>query len=155
MGNYYVKFGHFSGKNHVKLGNFVNFSGKCHKNSGIIFDNFSGKNYIKFGHFVNFSQTFFGQKCRGPLKLTELLRLWWMSTACAFITKKCYAIFILARVTYWAYVYFILHKNKRVDFEKARLVVWRTRRQTVSQSDTAVRKCSRITDGLSTPTEHP
>jgi len=29
--NFYVKFGHFSGKNHVKLGNFVNFSGKYHK----------------------------------------------------------------------------------------------------------------------------
>ena len=25
-GNYYVQFGHFSGKNRVKLGNFVNFS---------------------------------------------------------------------------------------------------------------------------------
>ena len=24
-GNFYVKFGHFSGKNHVKLRNFVNF----------------------------------------------------------------------------------------------------------------------------------
>jgi len=35
-GNYYVKFGHFSGKNRVKLGNFVNFSGKYHKNSGIL-----------------------------------------------------------------------------------------------------------------------
>ena len=35
-GNYYVKFGYFSGKNHVKLGNFVNFSGKYHKNSGIL-----------------------------------------------------------------------------------------------------------------------
>jgi len=34
--NYYVKFGHFSGKNHVKFGNFVNFSGKHHKNSGIL-----------------------------------------------------------------------------------------------------------------------
>ena len=33
--NYYVKFGHFSGKNHVKLGNFVNFSGKYHKNLDI------------------------------------------------------------------------------------------------------------------------
>ena len=34
---YYVKFGHFSGKNHVKFGNFVNFSsGKYHKNSGIL-----------------------------------------------------------------------------------------------------------------------
>ena len=25
-GNYYVKFEHFSDKNHVKFGNFVNFS---------------------------------------------------------------------------------------------------------------------------------
>ena len=31
-GNYYVQLGHFSGKNHVKFGNFVNFSGKYHKN---------------------------------------------------------------------------------------------------------------------------
>jgi len=29
-----VKFGHISGKNHVKFGNFVNFSGKYH-NSGV------------------------------------------------------------------------------------------------------------------------
>ena len=58
-GNYYVKFRHFSGKNHVKLGNFVIFS---------------GKNRVKFGHFDNFSHIFFGQKCRVPLKLTELLR---------------------------------------------------------------------------------
>ena len=36
FGNYYIKFGHFSGKNHVKFGNFVNFSGKYHKNSGIL-----------------------------------------------------------------------------------------------------------------------
>jgi len=35
-GNYYVKFGHFSGKNHVKFWNFVNFSGKYHKNLGIL-----------------------------------------------------------------------------------------------------------------------
>jgi len=34
-GNYYVKFGHFSVKNHLKFGNFVNSSGKYHKNSGI------------------------------------------------------------------------------------------------------------------------
>ena len=60
-GNYYVKFGHFSGKNHVKFGNFVNFS---------------GMNHVKFGHVVNFSYIFFGQKCRAPLKLSELLRLW-------------------------------------------------------------------------------
>jgi len=32
----YVKFGHFSGKNHVKFRNFVNFSGKYNKNSGIL-----------------------------------------------------------------------------------------------------------------------
>jgi len=25
-GNFYVKFGHFFGKNHAKFGNFVNFS---------------------------------------------------------------------------------------------------------------------------------
>jgi len=30
--NYYVKFGHFSGKNRVKFRNFVNFSGKYRKN---------------------------------------------------------------------------------------------------------------------------
>ena len=34
-GNYYVKLGHFPGKNRVKFGNFVNFSGK-YKNSGIL-----------------------------------------------------------------------------------------------------------------------
>ena len=48
-GNYYVKFGHFSGKNHVKLGNFVNFSGTRHKNSGILifFHTYSsGKNVV-------------------------------------------------------------------------------------------------------------
>jgi len=31
-GNYYVKFGHFGGKTHVKFRNFVILSGKCHKN---------------------------------------------------------------------------------------------------------------------------
>jgi len=35
-GNYYVQFGHFSGKNRVKFRNFVNFSGKWNKNSGIL-----------------------------------------------------------------------------------------------------------------------
>ena len=34
--NYYVKFGHFLSKNHVKFGNFVNFSGKYDKNAGIL-----------------------------------------------------------------------------------------------------------------------
>jgi len=41
----------FSGKNQVKLRNFVNFS---------------GKNHVKFGQFVNFSYIFSGQKCRAP-----------------------------------------------------------------------------------------
>ena len=35
-GNYCVKFGHFSGKNSVKFRKFVNFSGKYHKNKGIL-----------------------------------------------------------------------------------------------------------------------
>jgi len=35
-GNYYVKFRHFSGKNHVKFGDFVNFSGKYYTNLGIV-----------------------------------------------------------------------------------------------------------------------
>jgi len=63
-GNYHVIFGYFSGKNHVKLGNVVNFSGNSH---------------VQFWHFVNFSDIFFGQKCLAPLKLTKLLRLcvWW------------------------------------------------------------------------------
>jgi len=51
LDNFYVKFGYFSGKNHVKLGNFVNFS---------------SMNRVKFGHFVNFSYIFLGQKCRAP-----------------------------------------------------------------------------------------
>jgi len=29
--NYYVKFGHFSGTNRAKFGNFVTFSAKYHK----------------------------------------------------------------------------------------------------------------------------
>jgi len=33
---FYGKLGHFSGKNHAKFGNFVNFLGKYHKNSGIL-----------------------------------------------------------------------------------------------------------------------
>ena len=36
-GNYCAKFWHFLDKNHVKVGNFVNFLGKYHKkNSGIL-----------------------------------------------------------------------------------------------------------------------
>ena len=33
---YYVKFGQFWGKNHVKFRNFVNFSGKYRTNSDIL-----------------------------------------------------------------------------------------------------------------------
>jgi len=51
-GNYYVKFGHFSGKNHVKFWNFINFSGKYQKFGHK--DNFSGKNRVKFGHIADF-----------------------------------------------------------------------------------------------------
>jgi len=56
----------FSGKNHVKFGNFVNLSGN--KNSGILlfFREFSGKNNVKFGHIVNFSNIVLGQRCRSP-----------------------------------------------------------------------------------------
>ena len=89
-GNYYVKFGHFSGKNSVKFGNFVNFSEKYYKNSGrpiLLF--FSGKDHVKFGHFVIFFNfhTYFRAKMSCPLNLTELLRLW----TCAFresVTNK-------------------------------------------------------------------
>ena len=47
-GNYYVKFEHFSGKNHVKFGNFVNFSGTYKISSILIIFNtyFSGKNFV-------------------------------------------------------------------------------------------------------------
>jgi len=69
-----LRFGYFSGKNHVKFGNFVNFSGKYNKNSRILLI-FARNDHVKFGHFVNFSYIFFGQKCLAPLKLSELLRL--------------------------------------------------------------------------------
>ena len=59
FGQLLCKIGTFSGKNHVKFGNFVNFSGKYYlKNSGILLI-FLGKNHVKFGHFVNFSYIFF------------------------------------------------------------------------------------------------
>jgi len=67
-GNYYVKFWHFSGKNHANFGNFANFSGKYHKNSGILL--IFGQYNVKLGHFVNFSCIFFGQKfCPPPPKV--------------------------------------------------------------------------------------
>jgi len=40
------------------------------------FDNFSGKNHVKFRQFVNFSYILWGAKMFCPLKLTELLCLW-------------------------------------------------------------------------------
>jgi len=51
-GNYYVKFGHFFGKNHVKFENFVNFWANIIVKIGYM-DNSSGKNHVKFGHFVH------------------------------------------------------------------------------------------------------
>ena len=67
LGNYYVKFGHFSGKNHVEFGNFVNCSGK-YKKLGY-FAIFSGMNRVKFGHFVNFTYIFFRAKMSCPPKV--------------------------------------------------------------------------------------
>ena len=55
-GNYHVKFGHFGGKYHVKFGTFVNFSGNCHKNSGI---------WIIFLYVIS------GQKCLAPQELSS------------------------------------------------------------------------------------
>ena len=63
LGNYYVKFGHFSGKSPVKFQNFVNFSIKYHKNSGILI--IFRITLVKFRHFVNYSGVFFRQKCSG------------------------------------------------------------------------------------------
>jgi len=64
FGRLLCKIQAFSGKNHVK-GNFVNFSGKYHKNWSILII-FSGKSHVKFGHFVNFSYTIFGQNVLPP-----------------------------------------------------------------------------------------
>jgi len=62
-----IFFGHlmcniwaFFVQNHVKFGNFVNFS---------------GNNHVKFEHFSNFFIHIFRQKIACPVKLTELLRL--------------------------------------------------------------------------------
>jgi len=65
FGQLLCKIRAFWGKNHVKFGNFVKFSGKYYKNLVILL-NFLGKNHVKFGHFVNFSYIFFGQNCRAP-----------------------------------------------------------------------------------------
>jgi len=67
-GNYYEKFGHFSGKNHVKFRNFVNFSGKYHKNWGILII-FSGKSHVKFAYFVIFFIHIFRAKMSCPPKV--------------------------------------------------------------------------------------
>jgi len=62
-----------SGKNRVKFGHFVNFSGIYHVKFGN-FVNFSGKYHVKFGHFVNFSCIYFRAKMScSPLPV--LLRL--------------------------------------------------------------------------------
>jgi len=50
----------FFRQQNITFQNFVNFSSKYHKNSGIL---------IIF-------QAFFGHKCLAPVKLTELLHLW-------------------------------------------------------------------------------
>jgi len=63
-GNYYEKFGHFLGKNHVKFGTGRK-DGHRHVKLGY-FDNFSGKNHVKFGHFVQFPYIFFGQNIMHP-----------------------------------------------------------------------------------------
>ena len=54
----------------LKFGNFVNFSGKYHKNSGILIF-FSDKNHVKFGRFADFNTYFVRAKIVCPLKLTE------------------------------------------------------------------------------------
>ena len=75
FGQLLCKIRAFFGQNRVKFGNFVNCSGKYHKQNFGYFDNFSDKNRVKFGHFVNFSYIFFRAKMSCLLKLTELLRL--------------------------------------------------------------------------------
>jgi len=54
--------------------NYSAFLYRGHYSAFLLLD-ISGKNHVKFGHFVNFSGIFFGQKCLAPLKLTELLHL--------------------------------------------------------------------------------
>ena len=70
--NYYVKFGHFLGKYHVKFGNFANFSDKYHKNSGILV--IFGQESCKILAFCHFFIHIFSGKMSCPIKLTELLR---------------------------------------------------------------------------------
>ena len=50
FGQLLCKIRTFSGKNHVKFGNFVNFSGKYNKIGYL--HNFSGKNHVKFWRFL-------------------------------------------------------------------------------------------------------
>jgi len=72
LGNCHKKFGHFSGKYHVKFGDSVNFSDKCLNNLGILIilgqtsDNNSGILLI-------FIQNFLGKML--PPKLTEPMTL--------------------------------------------------------------------------------
>ena len=65
FGQLLCKIRAFSGKNRVKFGNLVNFSGKYGKKIGY-FDNFSGRNHVKFGHFVNFYTYFSGKNVVPP-----------------------------------------------------------------------------------------
>ena len=60
VGQLLCKIRAFSGKDHVKFINFVNFS---------------GNNNVKFGNLLFFSYIFFRAKMSCPLKYTELLRL--------------------------------------------------------------------------------
>jgi len=73
---------YFSGKNHVKFGNFVNFSGKYH---------------VIVGHFVNFSCMYFRAKMSCPSPQS------WLSS-CAYdrmVTLKGYNVCIVEdRPTY-------------------------------------------------------
>ena len=62
--NYYVKFGHFSGKNHVKFGNFVNYLGIYHKNSGILI--IFGQESCKIPAFCQFFLHIFRAKMSCP-----------------------------------------------------------------------------------------
>ena len=52
----------------MKFGNFVNFSGKYHKSSGILLFLliFTGKNLVKFGHFADFNTYFSGKNVVPP-----------------------------------------------------------------------------------------
>jgi len=68
FGQFLCKIQDFSGKNHVKLGNFVNFSGKYKKNSGIVI--IFRQELGKIRAFCQFFIRIFRAKMSCPLKLT-------------------------------------------------------------------------------------